>query len=369
MKMRFVFISTLLSVATLLLACKKETAPMNTPNILVNSSVISVAEDSPSPVATIQVALSTTYNKVVTLDYSTSDSTATAGADYTAIPSGTLTFQPGDKVKYITVNILRDTANKHDCYFRVLLKNAVNAEFENSFVPVRILNVDYATLVWSDEFTDPTLNTSYWNYELGNNGGWGNNELENYTNSPNNVHLDTGYLHITAHGDYTSGRITTEGKKEFTYGKVEIRAKLPEGQGLWPALWMLGSNITTVGWPACGEIDMMELLGQDPRKVYGTVHYNMNGHQSSGSSTSLLTGSFSDSFHLFTFIWTPNHFSWLIDNQSYYELNRSQVSNFPFDLPEFFIFNVAIGGNWPGPPDNTTVFPQNMTVDYIRLYQ
>ena len=354
-------------------SCKKDTAaaPVQ-PHITISSSLFHIVEDASPASVNLPVILSTAYNKVVTVDYSTADSTAIAGKDYVAISSGQITFQPGETAKVITINIMQDTAQKQDVYLCVNFSNPVNADLTNSHMRLKIINVDYANLVWSDEFTDASLNSANWNYETGK-SGWGNNELENYTNSVENVHLDSGYLHISALNpsgtDYTSGRITTQGKKEFTYGKFVIRAKLPEGQGIWPALWMLGGNISTVGLPQCGEIDMMELLGQTPNKVYGTVHWNDNGHKSSGGNLILNSGSFSDSFHIFTFVWTPNHFKWIVDNQQYFESDRSGISNFPWDLPEFFIFNVAVGGNWPGYPDNTTVFPQHMIVDYIRVYQ
>jgi beta-glucanase (GH16 family) len=194
-----------------------------------------------------------------------------------------------------------------------------------------------------------------------------------YTNKDENVHIDSGYLHISALSpfaeSYTSGRITTLGKKEYTYGRVEIRAKLPQGQGVWPALWMLGANIGSVNWPSCGEIDIMELLGHQPEKVYGTVHWDDNGHAYIGSNTSLAGSTFNTDFHLFTLVWTPNRMTWMVDREPYYTLTRTEISKFPFDLPEFLIFNVAVGGYWPGPPDGTTLFPQHMLVDYVRWYQ
>ncbi len=373
MKYFSVLAPTLLFQILFFWSCKKDTAaaPVQ-PRITVSTSVFQVVEDASPASVNVPVLLSAASNKVVTVDYSTTDSTAIAGMDYVAVTSGHVTFQPGETSKVITINIMQDTAQKQDVYFSVNFINPVNADLPNSRIRLKIINVDYASLVWSDEFTDASLNTANWNYETGKTG-WGNNELENYTNSVANVHLDSGYLHISALNpsgtDYTSGRITTQGKKEFTYGKFVIRAKLPEGQGIWPALWMLGGNISAVGWPQCGEIDMMELLGQTPNKVYGTVHWNENGHKSSGGSMSLPSGTFSNSFHNFVFIWTPNHFKWIIDNQQYFALDRSGIPNFPWDLPEFFIFNVAVGGNWPGNPDNTTVFPQHMIVDYIRVYQ
>lgn len=163
--------------------------------------------------------------------------------------------------------------------------------------------------------------------------------------------------------------MTTQNKRSFTTGRIDIRAKLPQGKGIWPALWMLGSNITTVSWPQCGEIDIMELLGQTPNLVYGTVHYNNGGHQSLGGNYSLSSGTFSDDFHIFTLIWQPHHLIWQVDGHTYRTISDIQITGFRFDLPQFFIFNIAVGGNWPGPPDNSTVFPQTMEVDYIRVYQ
>jgi hypothetical protein len=364
---------TLLALQVIFLtSCKKDEGSSEPPNVIINITPYTISEDDLALTITVPVYLSATYDGVVTLDYSTQDSTAVAGKNYEAT-SGTLTFNPGETVKPITVNVMHDTAQKQDVYFKVKLSNPVNAVLTVSRMKIKVINIDYATLTWSDEFDNSPLNTTWWNYEEGNNNGWGNHELEVYTRSTDNVHLDSGYLHITAlnpsAGSYTSGRITTQGKKEFTYGKVEIRAKLPVGQGIWPALWMLGSNITTVSWPVCGEIDIMEYLGHETNKVYGTLHWDQFGHKSLGSYMTLPSGSFNTGFHLFTLIWTPNSFKWLVDNQQYSELTREVVSYFPFDLPQFFIFNVAVGGDWPGPPDETTVFPQNMIVDYIRVYQ
>lgn len=352
-------------------SCKKEGSSV-IPEIKINNTLVQIAEDVPNGTSNIAISLSEVSDRIISIDYISADSTAVAGMDYVALTSGKLTFKPGEKSKSINVNILPNSDKKVDSYFKIVLSNPVNITIPVTKIVVKILNVDYANLVWSDEFNNAALNTEVWNYELGG-GGWGNNELETYTNSINNVHLDTGYLHITAlnpsPNSYTSGRLTTKGKKEFTYFRVDIRAKMPEGQGIWPALWALGGNISTVNWPKCGEIDIMEYLGHTPSKVYGTLHWDSNGHQQNGSSFTLPSGKFSTDFHIFSLIWTPNQFKWLVDNQEYYFVPRGSVSAFPFDLPEFFIFNVAVGGNWPGSPDANTKFPQNMIVDYIRVYQ
>lgn len=232
------------------------------------------------------------------------------------------------------------------------------------------------SLTWSDEFNGRVLDTSSWNYETGANG-WGNNELENYTSSSKNSFIAKGgYLVIEARKEaqnsYTSARLQTKGKREFTYGRMDIRARLPKGKGLWPAIWMLGGNITTTPWPACGEIDIMELLGHEPNKVYGTMHWGIAGHGSThiGGNYVLPQQDFSDKFHVFSVVWDSTKIEWYVDNQKYFTGNKSQVSGaYPFNKPFFFILNVAVGGSWPGNPDSTTVFPQRMVVDYVRVFQ
>jgi hypothetical protein len=343
-----------------------------TPQFLFDGSAIPVAEDDPDGTVSIPVYLSGESDKTVSVDYTTVDSTAVGGKDFVAITSGSLTFQPGELGKEIKLNIIPDTAGKKDVYFSIELSNPVNGIISRSRIKIKIINVDYANLAWSDEFNLFALNTTFWNYEQGA-GGWGNNELQTYTNSIANVHIDTGYLHITAINpsgtSYTSGRITTLGKKVFTYGRIDIRAKTPEGQGIWPALWMMGSNFTAIGWPRCGETDIMELLGHEPSVVHGTAHWFSNDHQSRSNSYTLSTGKFSTGFHVFSLIWTPNKLIWMVDKQQFFYLTRAEMPLFPFDLPQFIICNVAVGGNWPGVPDETTVFPQHLIVDYIRLYQ
>ena len=365
----FYLTTTLILLCSLTVGCKKS-KPI--PEAQIDNSTLNVWEDVQGGSTSLTLTLSGVYDKTISIDYNTSDGTAVAGEDYVAVTSGTITFQPGMRSADIPLTLIQDTARKEDASFTIQFSNPVNCTLKGSEMTINIQNTDYANLVWSDEFSISPLSTSTWNYELGA-GGWGNNELETYTNSTNNVHIDSGYLHITAinpsGSTYTSGRITTMGKKEFTHGRIVIRAELPEGKGIWPAIWMLGSNFSNVGWPTCGELDMMELLGDNPSTVYGTAHWNLGGHTSQGGSYSLPAGKFTDSFHIFTFIWAPNHLQWLIDNHSYLSLNKSQISSFPFDLPQFFIFNVAVGGNWPGSPDGSTVFPQNMIIDYIRIYQ
>ena len=224
------------------------------------------------------------------------------------------------------------------------------------------------------------LDLNAWNQETGNgSGGWGNNELEYYTNSTKNTFVSNGNLIIEARKEltsglnYTSGRMTTQGKKTFKFGRIDIRAKLPVGKGIWPALWMLGSSISTVSWPACGEIDIMELVGTYPSRVTGTMHWKaVNGSATNkGANYNLVTGDFSQQFHVYSIVWTENNIKWYVDDQFFLTNTTFDVgsANYPFNAKQFFIFNVAVGGNWPGPPDGTTLWPQRMFVDYVRVFQ
>ena len=231
-------------------------------------------------------------------------------------------------------------------------------------------------LVWSDEFDGDQLNTADWSYETGA-GGWGNSELQYYTNRASNVNVSDGILTITALKEsyggsaYTSGRIKTQSKKYWKYGKIEARLKLPYGQGLWPAFWMMGESISSGGWPACGEIDIMEMIGGSGREntVYGTVHWEQDGHASYGGDYSLSSGTFADDFHVFSIIWTPLKIEWYVDGIKYHiiDITPSGLSEFREDA--FILLNLAVGGVWPGYPDETTTFPQTLQADWIRVYQ
>ena len=233
-------------------------------------------------------------------------------------------------------------------------------------------------LVWSDEFNAVTLDESLWTREVGWNGGWGNNELQYYTNRDVNSFLENDYLVIQAlresYGgkEYTSARLKTQNKKFFKYGKIEASIKLPYGQGLWPAFWMLGQNISSVGWPACGEIDIMEMIGgvNNDNTAYGTAHWENDGqHLQSGGNYKLGTGIFADDFHKFTIIWDHQFIRWYVDDDLYYTFSVIPFDRTEFHKEFFIILNVAVGGNWPGPPNPSTIFPQRMEVDYVRVYE
>jgi len=164
----------------------------------------------------------------------------------------------------------------------------------------------------------------------------------------------------------------TKDKKIFKFGRIDIRAKMPIGKGIWPALWMLGNNIGSVGWPACGEMDILGLLWHEPAKIYGTMHWGANAasHGSKGSSYTLSSGSFDQQFHVYSLIWQQNDIRVLIDDQEFVHVTSADVAgNYPFNSNFFFIFNIAVGGNWPGSPDGTTPLPQRMVVDYVRVFQ
>jgi len=231
-------------------------------------------------------------------------------------------------------------------------------------------------LVWSDEFDSTAINTSNWTHETGG-SGWGNNEWEYYTNRPVNSYIENGSLVIEAKKEsyggknYTSARMITKGKKYFTYGKIEARIKLPYGKGIWPAFWTLGENISTIGWPSCGEIDIMELIGggTNDKKVYGTAHWESNGHASYGGNYSLATGIFADAYHVFSIVWNSKSIQWFVDGSKYVTIDITPAGLAAFHKNNFILLNLAVGGNWPGYPDATTIFPQKMYVDYVRVYQ
>ena len=235
------------------------------------------------------------------------------------------------------------------------------------------------TLVWSDEFNGSSVNTNDWTFETGA-SGWGNQELQNYTNG-NNADVIDGNLIITARklddntlpGSYTSTRMITSNKRDFTYGKMEIRAKLPSGIGIWPAIWMLGSNFNTIGWPACGEADIMEYVGYEPNIVHSTVHTTA-GSGGSGSGGSISLPTCEEEFHVYGLLWTEEKMTFYVDTTTNivhtYNPPVKTNENWPFDKPLFFILNVAVGGTWGGAQGvDNSIFPQSMYVDYIRVYQ
>lgn len=365
---------------------------------LPSASINNVSQNRKENASTFNftVSLSSKAAEAVTIAYITEPGTAVAGEDFTAT-SGTLTIAAGESSGSISIEVTGDSLRTANEAFYVQLSAPVNCTLKTAKGTGTIINenglylpVDDAgyttpgsypgyTLVWADEFDQKEVNTAWWTFEQGNNNGWGNNELEFYTDRPQNAFVSDGSLIIEARQEaysgynYTSARMITKNKKTFKYGRVDIRAKLPKTKGIWPALWMLGNNIDAVSWPACGEIDILELLGQEPNKMYGTLHWGANfaTHQYMTESYTLPAGSFYDQFHVFSMEWKANSIQLYVDDLLFFTATDDEITGgtYPFNNLFFFIFNIAVGGNWPGSPDGSTEFPQRMFVDYVRVFQ
>jgi beta-glucanase (GH16 family) len=248
-------------------------------------------------------------------------------------------------------------------------------------------------LTWSDEFDGAdgsAVDPSKWVHDVGG-GGWGNSELEYYTNATQNAVVQGGNLVITATTagassytcsypssgpcKYTSARLLTKGKFSQKYGRIEARIQIPEGQGLWPAFWMLGANIDTVNWPSCGEIDVMENIGTEPSINHGSLHMPAAGTTNDDQLTGMYTlaggAKLGDGFHTYAIEWTSSSITFYVDDMLYETQTPQSATGrtWEFDQPFFIILNVAVGGTWPGTPDSTTTFPQTMKVDWVRAYQ
>lgn len=246
---------------------------------------------------------------------------------------------------------------------------------------------DLWKVVWSDEFDDPIgsgVDTAKWGYDTGG-SGWGNQELQYYTGRTQNAYIENGSLVIKAIKEkytgpdgltrnYTSARLKTLGALTRAYGRFEARIKVPYGQGIWPALWMLGANIKQVRWPGCGEIDIMEHIGREPSTVHGTIHGpGYSGNSGISGSYNLLDGQrFTDAYHVYAVEWERNVIRWYVDGNLYQTTTRADLpagTTWVYDHPFFLLLNVAVGGKWPGNPDESSEFPQMMLVDYVRVYQ
>jgi beta-glucanase (GH16 family) len=366
------------------------------PNLSMGSN--EYVEGNGEGMTPIVLRLSEAVDNDVIFDYVMLDETAKESEDYIN-QEGTILFEAGVKEKILNIQLvgdnhieLRESFNitftspdklERPYPFQVFIIDDdisydVLADEEGFYTPTEYPSM---TLEWSDEFDGNSLDLSNWTYELGDGCdkgicGWGNEELQEYTDSEDNVFIENGKLVIkatekTSCGCYASGRIITQDKQEFTFGRIDIRAKLPEGQGLWPAIWMLGANINEVGWPACGELDIMEYLGHQPHVVHGTIHYDDNGYKTTKGAYGLdVSESFGDKFHVFSILWDRNKITWLMDYIPYKTVSKDEIGDaYPFNNPQFFIFNVAVGGRWPGYPDETTSFPQQMEIDYIRIFK
>lgn len=366
------------------------------PAISINN-VTQIRDTNVASTYTFAVSLSQQTTDTVTVQYQTADSSALAGKDYTAA-SGSLVFLPGNSVQTVKISVTPSDLRSANTIFLVKLSNPANGTLSTTEGDGIIQNegnnlgtdtTGYQTpssyvgykLAWSDEFTESAINTNYWQYDLGN-GGWGNQELECYTDS--NASIANGYLVIQAKqqtvtyngvtSNYTSSRMNTGGKFSFQYGRVDIRAKLPVQPGMWPALWFLGNNISSAGWPACGETDLMELVGTNPHQVTGSIHWLEAGNQEGTLNNTYIlpnNADYSQKFHVFSLVWTSTQISMYVDDMLYMTESNTSISSgtWPFNQPQFLIVNVAVGGDWPGSPTTATVFPESMYVDYVRVFQ
>ncbi len=353
-------------------------------------------EDDKNVFIQVKMAFTGDLDGEVTTTVNTVDGTATAGEDYEAVVGAVLTFSSSVTEQEIKIKIIGDTEVEANETFTLELTNASGATISKGSGTITINNDDNEggaiyipgegyisadnypgmTLLWADEFEGTAVNESDWTFEIGNgNNGWGNQELEFYRKE--NASIEDGNLVITAKEEnisglnYTSTRMITKGKFDFKYGRVDIRAVMPYGQGIWPALWMLGADISTVGWPRCGEIDIMEMVGgAEDNVTHGTIHFaNSNNNHEFHGGEKAIAGKLADEFHVYSIIWTENEIRWLLDDEQFHieslaPANRDELKN-----NHFLIFNVAVGGLWPGSPDATTVFPQRMVVDYVRVFQ
>ncbi len=390
------FLSLILIIFCCYACDKTSTTPeVITPKVTISSVTLFEGNTSTTPFR-VKVNLSQATTKEVSFDYATETIGAKVGEDFIE-NKGVLTIPIGSTSAEIKIEVVTDTLKEGDEDFKLVFTNVKNATLNQNEIICTIRNDDtfilssndgYTSadnysgykLAWADEFNGTQINTADWGYDIGG-SGWGNNESQYYTNDAKNSYLKNGKLVIEAikekagGKEYSSARLLTKGKKEFAFGRVDIRAKLPFGKGIWPALWMLGANINQVKWPACGEIDIMEYLGHDTKTTYGTIHWGDQGSSTSKNTQGVykLTGTktFADEFHVYSLDWEKDKLSILVDDKVIFTTTSAKLgaNPYPFNAPFFFIFNVAVGGNWPGYPDATTTFPQRMEVDYVRVFQ
>ncbi len=366
--------------------------PVNTTTISVEDKTFD--EGDIDNTVSLFIKLNTAAPKEVTANIAVIDLSASSGSDYSLPSPIALVFQPGEQEKEIIMTIKGDPNPEGNETFSLSITDVAGASIANGTATITIKNDDGSTtevtipetgyttpdnypgltLIWQDEFD--AFDDSNWSYETGTgNSGWGNNELQYYREE--NTSIVEGNLVIEAREEsfggknYTSSRLVTKNKFDFQYGRVDIRANIPYGQGIWPALWMLGTNISSVSWPACGEIDIMEMVGHQAATTYGTAHWaDANGDQASfGNNYSIGSGILNDEFHVFSIEWNSTSIRWFIDDIQFHVLSITDPNLSELKGPQFFIMNVAVGGNWPGSPNGTTVFPQRMIVDYIRVFQ
>ena len=388
--MRFLRMFTILSIVFILNSCNSDDEK-KLPSIFIES--IQVEEGNTTNYLEVMLTLTNSVDYDLSVDVRTVDGTAIKGKDYTDLYE-VIIFSAGQEQASFDIEILGDDIPEDNEIFSIRLENPLNVKIDNRTATVTLINDDehifsipetgYSTpetyegmtLVWSDEFDGPEINSNNWTFEIGTgNWGWGNNELQYYQGD--NTSIIDGNLVVEArrqtleNSNYTSSRLITRGKQSFQYGRVDIRAVMPEGQGIWPALWMLGSNHLQVGWPTCGEIDIMEMIGGEERDnvVHGTAHWNQDGHVSYGQSMTNVSGKLSEEYHVYSIIWDEQSIRWYFDDVNFNTIDITPAALSAFHDDFFFIMNIAVGGIWAGSPDNTTLFPQWLIVDYIRVFQ
>jgi beta-glucanase (GH16 family) len=394
---------TLLLGLVLMTACNKggggSSGNPTQPGVSINSITLNEGNTGMSAFG-FTLTLTHGSSSNVTVTYSTLEGSARAGEDYVAVTNQSVTFQPNEITKTINISVVADDTREADDVFNVMLTGSTGASIQqfsgtgtitNDDTKVPFTNAGYEapttypgyTLVWADEFNGSSLDAASWTVEGGDGCpgicGWGNNELEYYTGRPENLFFQDGKLLIEARKEnfggrnYTSSKLVSRGKKVFKYGRVDIRAKVPKGKGIWPALWMLPQHNVYGGWPTSGEIDIMELVGHEPNRVHATMHFGPGPGSTTINRSYTLQGgaTFWDEFHVFSLEWKVDQIKVYVDGILYSTVNKADVGSatWPFNEEFFFIMNLAVGGNWPGSPDATTVFPQWLIVDYLRIYQ
>ena len=345
----------------------------------------------------VDITLSAASDSDVSVEVATIERSATA-ADFTPVDDIVI-IRAGNTSVSVDITIIGDELTEDDETFQVVLSEPFNATLGNEAATITITNDDIhefsipstgfesptsydgMTLAWEENFDGPEIDADRWTFEIGDGCaqgicGWGNNELQYYTD--NNASIVEGNLVIEAREQslggklYTSSRMISKDKVNFQFGRIDIRAVMPKTQSMWPALWMLGANIDEVGWPACGEIDIMEMVGggEDDAITHGTVHWDNNGSYANfGGKTQLASGTLSDEYHVYSIVWDETVIRWLFDDVEYHVIDITPDALSEFRNEFFMILNVAVGGNWPGPPDETTLFPNWMIVDYIRYFR
>lgn len=350
----------------------------------------------PSPSLTIRVVLNEITVDPIEVGYEIVGGTAEPGVDFVGANS-TVTIEANTNAAEIILELIDDDIKEVDETIMVRILRAEGANIVTGEARIILRDNDrsvlteegYSTseeqfgynLAWQDEFNGSEIDESSYNFELGdgcpNICGWGNNEMQVYSDQLEHASVQNGTLIIRAtedaDGNFESARITTKDKRFFQYGRIDVRAKITRGQGMWPAIWMLGQSIDDVGWPASGEIDIMENIGHEAATAHGTAHWGPQGRGYSTFSGSSITldEDLAERFHVFSIVWEEDMIEWYVDETKFFTLTAASTGNeaYRFNDDFFFIFNVAVGGNFPGPPDSTTEFPQQMEIDYIRVFQ